>query len=353
MAAAGLLALLDDIATILDDVAILTKASAKQTSGIVTDDLVVTAEQVRGVASKKEIPIIMKVAVGSLINKAILIPLALLISAILPMLITPILVIGAGYLCYEGAEKVIHSLHTKKHSAAEAAQNIEQLIHEVEPSKSQAAPNAPEATTAAAVPHDDILLSLSDLEKQKIKTAIRTDFILSGEIIIIALNVVADAPFTNQVVSLIAIGLFMTVLVYGAVAALVKLDDLGLFLIARSKTASALDTARRKIGQGLLLVAAKIMGALSVIGTLAMLLVGGEIVNHAFHAITETVDHIAQSVQGIAFIGSVLGFSLPIIANLLIGLIYGVLVIGVFHHLIPRVTGKKLSGEKPAGKKSG
>lgn len=321
MAAAGLLALLDDIATILDDVAILTKASAKQTSGIVTDDLVVTAEQVSGVASRKEIPVILRVARGSLVNKAVLIPLALFISAVMPFFVTPLLLIGAAYLCYEAAEKIIEKMQRgDHHTPQEAKAHIEDMREEV----------------AGKTPED-----IAALEDAKVKTAIRTDFILSAEIIIIALGTIAAAPFVNQLVTLVVIALLMTVVVYGLVAALVKLDDLALFMISRAKGEGGAAKFQRKAGALILAAASKIMATLGLVGTLAMLLVGGGIVAHAFHAVEQFLSVAAGIAAKTPLVGWFLGAVTPSIGHILIGLVFGLAVIIVMHQVIFPALGKK------------
>lgn len=262
MAGASLLALLDDIATILDDVAVMTKVAAKKTAGVLGDDLALNAQQVAGVRAERELPVVWAVGVGSLKNKLILVPAALAISALLPMAITPLLMLGGLYLCFEGVEKLAHKwLHS---DAEDAAQHAEQLAHLADPA-----------------------LDLVALEKDKIQGAIRTDFVLSAEIIVIALGTVADKPFATQVAVLSGIGLLMTVGVYGLVAAIVKMDDAGAWLVARGGSAQA------ALGRLLLLAAPKLMKALTVIGTAAMFLVGGGILMHGLpggHALTHAVE---------------------------------------------------------------
>ncbi len=293
MAGASLLALLDDIATILDDVAAMTKVAAKKTAGVLGDDLALNAQQVSGVRTERELPVVWAVAVGSLKNKAILVPAALAISALLPWLVTPLLMIGGLYLCFEGVEKLAHALqHGKEEKAHDLAADL--------------------ADFAAR-------------EAEKIKGAIRTDFILSAEIIVIALGTVADKPFVTQVAVLVGIALLMTVGVYGLVAAIVKLDDLGLHLAAQANVAA------RGIGRLLLLAAPKLMKTLSVVGTAAMFLVGGGILLHGLpfgHA-------LEQWAAGFGWIGTLL----PMLANLLGGIVAGALALGVFK-LGKRIAGK-------------
>jgi len=253
MAAGNLLALLDDIATVLDDVAILTKVAAKKTAGVLGDDLALNAQQVSGVKAERELPVVWAVAKGSFVNKLILVPAALAISAFAPALITPLLMVGGAFLCYEGFEKLAHRfLHPKEEDAAHHR----------------------ELVTALADPAVDLVA----FEKDKIKGAIRTDFILSAEIVAITLGTVAQSSFATQVGVLSGISLVMTVGVYGLVAGIVKLDDAGLHLSAGSGAARAL-------GLAILAVAPWLMKGLSVAGTAAMFLVGGGILVHGIPAL--------------------------------------------------------------------
>ncbi|KAB2839902.1 MAG: DUF808 domain-containing protein, partial [Burkholderiales bacterium] len=249
MAGASLLALLDDIASILDDVAVMTKVAAKKTAGVVGDDLAVNADQVSGVRAERELPVVWAVGVGSFKNKLILVPAALLLSAFAPWVVLPLLMLGGFYLCFEGVEKIAHHW---LHRAAE---------HEAEHQRELAAVADPEVDLVA-------------FEREKIQGAIRTDFVLSAEIIIIALGTVADRPFLTQVVVLSAIGVAMTFGVYGLVAAIVKADDLGLYLTQKR------NALLRQIGRFLLAAAPRFLKSLTVIGTLAMFLVGGSILAH-------------------------------------------------------------------------
>jgi hypothetical protein len=249
MAAGSLLALLDDIATVLDDVAILTKVAAKKTAGVLGDDLALNAQQVAGVRAERELPVVWAVAKGSFVNKLILVPSALAISAFAPALVTPLLMVGGAYLCFEGFEKIAHRwLHTKEEDAAGQAALLRALAD-------------PEADFVA-------------IEREKIRGAIRTDFILSAEIVVISLGTVAASSFSTRVGVLSGIALLMTVGVYGLVAAIVKLDDAGLYL---SRQAHA---AARTLGAAILRLAPWLMKALSVAGTAAMFLVGGGILLH-------------------------------------------------------------------------
>ncbi len=247
--ASSLLALLDDIATILDDVAILTKVAAKKTAGVLGDDLALNAQQVAGVRADRELPVVWAVCKGSLVNKLILVPAALAISAVAPWLVTPLLMVGGAFLCFEGFEKLAHKfLHRAEDDQA----------HEVE------------LMQALANPEVDMLA----LEKDKIKGAIRTDFILSAEIIAITLGTVQASPFATQFTVLAGIALLMTVGVYGLVAGIVKIDDAGLYLSRQS------GSGLQAVGRGLLRTAPVLMKLLSVAGTAAMFLVGGGILVH-------------------------------------------------------------------------
>lgn len=289
MAGASLLALLDDIATILDDVAVMTKVAAKKsaavaddvaamtkvatqkTAGVLGDDLALNAQQVTGVRADRELPVVWAVAKGSLVNKAILVPAALAISAFVPVLITPLLMLGGAFLCFEGVEKLAHKfLHSEAEEAAEHESHLQ----------------------ANANPAVDLVA----FEKDKIKGAVRTDFILSAEIIVIALGTVATAPFMQQVAVLVGIAALMTVGVYGLVGGIVKLDDLGLWLSQKSSSAA------QALGRGLLAAAPWLMKFLSVAGTAAMFLVGGGILVHGIaplhHAIEAAGAAVAQGALG-------------------------------------------------------
>ncbi|MFG6416685.1 DUF808 domain-containing protein [Roseateles sp. DC23W] len=256
--ASSLFVLLDDIATILDDVAVMTKVAAKKTAGVLGDDLALNAQQVTGVKADRELPVVWAVALGSLLNKAILVPAALAIATFAPWAITPLLMIGGAFLCFEGFEKLAHKF---LHSQADEDAHREQLVQ------------------AVADPQVDMV----QFEKDKIKGAIRTDFILSAEIIVISLGTVADKPFTSQLAVLVAISLAMTVGVYGLVAGIVKLDDAGLWLTQRASAAA------RAFGRGLLAMAPWLMKTLSVVGTAAMFLVGGGILVHGIPALHHVV----------------------------------------------------------------
>lgn len=268
MAGTSLLALIDDISTLLDDVAVLTKVAVKKTSGVVGDDLALNAEQVTGFSTDRELPVVWAVAKGSLVNKAILVPAALLISAFVPQLIVPLLMIGGAFLCYEGFEKVIHKLLARRGPDAEVRD------HHI-----------------AALADESV--DLVALEKTRIRGAIRTDFILSAEIVVIALGTVAAAPMLQQIVALSVIGVSVTVLVYGLVAGIVKLDDLGLKLHA-TEGRSALAAANRKFGAWILRAAPLLLRGLGIAGTAAMFLVGGSILAHGVPA----VEHLIEAASG-------------------------------------------------------
>jgi predicted DNA repair protein MutK len=295
MAASSLLVLIDDIASILDDVAVMSKVAVKKTAGVLGDDLALNAQQVSGVNPERELPVVWAVGVGSLKNKAILVPSALAISAFAPWAITPLLMVGGAFLCYEGCEKLAHKyLHHE-----------EDTVHRQE------------VVRALSDPTVDLVA----LEKEKIKGAIRTDFILSAEIIVISLGTVATAPFMQQVAVLSAIGVVMTVGVYGLVAGIVKLDDLGLHL---SQTGMG---AMRALGRGLLAAAPKIMKTLTVVGTAAMFMVGGSILVHGVHAAAEMVEAARQAVATVPVVGAALAVITPTVLDALAGMVAGAVVL--------------------------
>lgn len=290
--ASSLLILLDDIATVLDDVAVMSKMAAKKTAGVLGDDLALNAQQVSGVRAERELPVVWSVAKGSFVNKLILVPLALLISVVAPWLINPLLMVGGLFLCYEGVEKVLHSLKHRKAKTEEAA---------------EAELNAIET-------------DLVKFEKDKIKGAIRTDFILSAEIVVISLGTVATAAFSTKVMVLSTIAVLMTIGVYGFVAMIVKIDDLGLHLTEQ------VSSFKQSVGRGLLAFAPKLMKTLTIVGTIAMFLVGGGIIAHTitwFHHFTE--DSV-EYVEHIPTMGSIVGAITPTLINLVIGFIAGLLV---------------------------
>ncbi len=311
MAGASLLTLLDDIATILDDVAVMTKVAAKKTAGVLGDDLALNAQQVAGVRAERELPVVWAVAVGSLLNKVILVPAALAISAFVPWLITPLLMLGGLFLCFEGVEKLAHKF---LHSAAEDEAGHAELVGAVA----------------------DEAVDLIAFEKEKIKGAIRTDFVLSAEIIVIALGTVADRALGTQFAVLAAIAIVMTVGVYGLVAAIVKMDDVGQYLIERG---SALT---RPLGRALLLTAPRLMKLLMVVGTAAMFMVGGGILSHGIPAVHHLVEPMVAGVAGIAAIGGVLAVILPTLVDVIVGIAAGAVVV-VLVTLLGRLRGKAAS----------
>jgi len=294
--ASSLLALLDDIATILDDVSVLTKVAAKKSAGVLGDDLALNAQQVTGVSTDRELPVVWAVARGSLINKAILVPAALAIGAFIPWAVTPLLMVGGAFLCFEGFEKLAHK-----------------FMH------SQAEDEAHHAKLTAAVVNPAV--DLVQLEKDKIKGAVRTDFILSAEIIAITLGTVAASPFVTQVGVLVGIAVLMTVGVYGLVAGIVKLDDFGLYL---SRQASA---AKQSVGRGILAAAPWLMKALSIAGTAAMFLVGGGILTHGIPALHHAIEAAAQAVAATPGVGGLLGALTPMLLDGLAGIVAGALVL--------------------------
>jgi uncharacterized protein len=309
MAAGSLLALIDDIASVLDDVALMSKVAAKKTAGVLGDDLALNAQQVTGVNADRELPVVWAVALGSLRNKAILVPAALAISAFLPQAITPLLMLGGAYLCFEGFEKVAHRL---LHSAAEDAAHEEELA------------------TALAENAD-----MRAVEKDKIQGAIRTDFILSAEIIVIALGVVTEngAAFGAQVAALVAVAVAMTIGVYGVVAGIVKIDDLGLYLSRRSGSAA------RAVGNLLLAAAPRLMKSLSVIGTVAMFMVGGGIIGHAFAPLHHLADGAAAVVAEVPVAGRLLAAVAPGVVDAVAGVVVGAVVLAAVT-LVQKLRGK-------------
>lgn len=304
MAGGSLLALIDDIASILDDVAAMSKVAAKKTASVLGDDLALNAQQVSGVKADRELPIVWAVAKGSMVNKAILVPLALLISAFIPWAITPLLMIGGAYLCYEGFEKVAHKLIPGDH-------------HEEKPATPQVKDEA----------------DAKKLEKEKVKGAVRTDFILSAEIIVISLGIVSSAPFINQVTVMVLIAVAMTVGVYGLVGAIVKIDDAGLYLSKLSGESSVMNSVRA-FGRVIVNAAPWLMKTLSVVGTIAMFLVGGSIISHGLpfmHSLIEPLTHGHESWINTLITGA---------TDLVVGLIVGAAVLALV------MLGQKMFGKK-------
>ncbi len=288
--ASTLFTLLDDIATLLDDVAVMTKIAAKKTAGVLGDDLALNANQVAGVRADRELPVVWAVAKGSFVNKLILVPLALAISTYLPWLVTPLLMLGGAYLCFEGFEKLAHKwLHSR----------AEDLAHHQAIAQANANPQ----------------VDLVQFEREKIKGAVRTDFILSAEIIVISLGTVATATFTQRVTVLTLISVAMTVGVYGLVAAIVKIDDLGLYLQDKGRALAA-------FGRGLLAFAPWLMKALSVVGTAAMFLVGGGILTHGIGPVHDWIKTIADQ-------GGLMGHLAPVVLDGLFGVACGAAVLAL------------------------
>jgi uncharacterized protein len=298
MAASSLLALIDDIASILDDVAVLTKVATKKTAGVLGDDLALNAQQVSGVRAERELPVVWAVAKGSLVNKAILVPAALAISAFLPWAVTPLLMIGGAFLCFEGVEKLAHKyLHSEVEEELDRAPLREALTN-------------PEVDVVA-------------LEREKIKGAIRTDFVLSAEIVTISLGTVAAEPFGTQLAVLVGIAMVMTVGVYGLVAGIVKLDDFGLYLTGKN----APGALSHRFGKGILRAAPYLMKTLSIAGTAAMFLVGGGILSHGIpwlHHLSEAAGHAAGNVGAI---GPLLAALTPMLIDAVTGIVAGALIL--------------------------
>ena len=304
--ATSLLALIDDIASVLDDVSLMTKVAAKKTAGVLGDDLALNAQQVTGVKADRELPVVWAVAKGSLRNKVILVPAALLISAFAPWAVTPLLMLGGAFLCYEGFEKLAHRfLHRDDGHHAEQIKAL-----------------------------SDPAVDMVAFERNKISGAVRTDFILSAEIIAITLGTVAAAPFTQQVAVLVGIAVLMTIGVYGLVAGIVKLDDLGLAL------SKATNAASQAIGRAILTVAPWLMKSLSVIGTAAMFMVGGGILTHGIQAIHHLIEGTAEQTLALPYLGSLLAGLLPTLLDALFGILVGAVVLGAVT-LFGRLRGKK------------
>lgn len=305
MPAPSLLTVIDDIATVLDDIAILTKVATKKTAGVLGDDLALNAQQVSGVNADRELPVVWAVAKGSLLNKAILVPAALAISAVAPWLITPLLLVGGAFLCFEGFEKVAHKLWHADEQKTEHERHL------------------------AAVAATDV--DLVALEREKVRGAVRTDFVLSAEIVVIALGTVATAPFMTRVSVLVALSLLMTVGVYGLVAGIVKLDDAGHYLVRRGTQGNS--GLQRALGAGILRAAPWLMKALGIAGTIAMFLVGGGIVTHAIPGLHDLVHHQAEAL-------GLLGSLLPTVVDFTAGVLTGALVLGAWS-LVQRVRGPR------------
>ncbi len=303
--ASGLLMLLDDIATVLDDVAVLTKVAAKKTAGILGDDLALNAEQVRGVNASRELPVVWAVAKGSFVNKLILVPAALLLNAVAPWSIEPLMIAGGTFLCFEGCEKLAKVFF---HSKTEQQHRQQHVANVADPA-----------------------VDLVAAEKSKVKGAIRTDFILSAEIIVIALGTVAASTFATQLGVLSMISLLMTVGVYGLVAGIVKLDDVGLHLSQPSKDSSAESKPGLKNRIGRMIVAGTpyLMKFLSIAGTAAMFLVGGGILAHGIPPAHHLIEAMKQRLQQIEGVGPVLAIVGEMAGQAVLGILVGACVLAV------------------------
>ena len=289
MAGTSLFLLLDDIASTLDDVATMTKIATRKTAGVLGDDLALNAEQVSGVRAERELPVVWAVAKGSMLNKAILVPAALAISAFAPWLIAPLLMLGGAYLCFEGFEKLAHKYLPGEKNGAHRSKVMEALA--------------------------DPTIDLVAIEKNKIKGAVRTDFVLSAEIIVIALGVVGGLALSTQVAVLVSIAVMMTIGVYGLVAGIVKLDDLGLWLCRRANAIA------HGVGGAILWAVPWLMRSLSVIGTAAMFLVGGGILSHGLPWVHHLIESLTSGFTGFA------GALLPSALDGVVGLVVGALVL--------------------------
>ncbi len=305
MAGGSLLVLLDDITTMLDDVSVLTKIAVKKTAGVLGDDLALNAEQVSGVDAKRELPVVWAVAKGSFINKLILVPAALTISYFIPWLITPLLMIGGLFLCFEGFEKIAHKLLQDDEEVETHKQELKNAVK-------------------------DSKVDLMALEKDKIKGAIRTDFILSAEIIVIALGTVTASVFLKQVlvVSLIAIG--VTIFVYGLVAGIVKMDDVGLHLLLK-KGQGFFKQMQRRLGQIILTLAPYLMRGLTIVGTAAMFLVGGSIIRHGIPVLHHLNEYALEISNHISANSTLLTNVMAILFDGLLGILVGALAVVIFN----------------------
>lgn len=311
MAASSLLVLIDDIATVLDDVAAMSKVAAKKTAGVLGDDLALNAQQVSGIRAERELPVVWAVAKGSLRNKVILVPTALAISALAPWAVTPLLMVGGAYLCFEGVEKLAHA-----------------FLHHGDADQAAAAAEHQALQKALADPQVDMVA----FERDKVQGAVRTDFILSAEIVAITLGTVADAPLSQQVAVLSGISLAITVGVYGLVAGIVKMDDAGLYL---SQRRGALVQA---LGRGLLHAAPLLMRTMSVLGTAAMFLVGGGILLHGLPGAHELVHEVVTRAEALVPGVSAVGTVVPLLLDALTGVVGGVLTLAAVA-LVQRVRG--------------
>jgi predicted DNA repair protein MutK len=315
LAVRSLLTMLDDIAAVLDDVAVMTKVATRKTAGVLGDDLALNAQQVAGVRADRELPVVWAVAKGSALNKVILVPVALVISFFAPWAVVPLLMLGGLFLCFEGVEKLVHR-----------------------------APRASDPAVAAPAPEPDP----AALERLKVKGAIRTDFILSAEIIVISLGTVAAASFGKQLAVLTGISVIMTVGVYGLVAGIVKLDDGGLYLAARQGK-HALAKAQRALGRGLLWLAPWLMKLLSVAGTAAMFMVGGGILTHGLPGAHDLIHHLAAGAATAPVVGGLLQAVLPTVLDAVAGILAGAAAVIVFEGVKRLVRRLRPGPARPAG----
>jgi predicted DNA repair protein MutK len=300
LAGASLLTLLDDIATLLDDVSVLTKVAAKKTAGVLGDDLALNAQQVTGVRAERELPVVWGVFKGSALNKLVMVPVALLLSAFLPWMITPLLMLGGAFLCYEGFEKIVHRFLHSEEQAEEQADRLKAVADEK--------------------------VDMVAFEKKRIKGAIRTDAILSAEIIVITLGTVQDAELVTRIVVLSIVAAAITIGVYGLVAGIVKLDDLGLHLL-ETEGESHWQAFKRWLGEKILWLAPKFMKTLSVLGTAAMFLVGGGILVHGIPLAAEVLHHIEELAHALPVAGGFSAMLATLLVNGLFGLLAGALLV--------------------------
>ena len=303
MAGSSLFALLDDIATLLDDVSVLSKAAAKKTAGVLGDDLALNAEQVSGIRASRELPVVWAVFKGSAVNKAIMVPIALLLSAFIPWAIMPLLMLGGAYLCFEGAEKVIHRFLHPSDKEEEHKQRVQAIA--------------------------DTKIDMVAFEKKRIRGAIRTDAILSAEIIVIILGTVQDADLLTQVTVLTFLAAVITVGVYGIVAGIVKMDDVGLHLIEKSDGARVA-SYQRWLGAWILRMAPKLMSTLSIVGTAAMFLVGGGILVHGLPIVAEGLHLVEVWAHGVPVAAGFVGMIASLLYNGLFGFIAGGMIVAIY-----------------------
>ncbi|MDY3306282.1 DUF808 domain-containing protein [Psychrobacter sanguinis] len=299
--ASGLLLLLDDIATILDDVAVMSKMAAKKTAGVLGDDLALNAQQVAGVKADRELPVVWSVAKGSFVNKLILVPLALIISVVAGWLINPLLMIGGLFLCYEGVEKLVHMWHERQHKAESTTPSEEEQFSQF-----------------AGLTEEELM----QLEKDKIKGAVRTDFILSAEIVVISLGTMTAANLVDKSLALSIIAIAVTIGIYGLVGFIVKIDDIGLHMMRKPGASNT----TQKIGQFLLSAAPKLMKVLTIVGTLAMFLVGGGIIVHGVNSLEHAVEDLANLTgvfEGLSanLLNGVIGFGIGLVVLFIVTMI--------------------------------